>query len=152
MKSSANWPILLLAFLFLAGCTSLRPPKPSPSPLPEVSIALPSFSVLNSTFSDCLKGRCAGTVGMPVLVLAENRINRTTYEKRLIPLDVPECQIVEVGFDKGSLMLEKRQVEAPDFSTYYLLYYFVPLQKGSFKVKLKNACQLRGSTYEITAK
>src|SRR3989344_1466043 len=144
--------IFLLAILLSQGCTALRPPQPMVSPLPEVSISPPSYLALSSSTPNCPRRLCTATLGEPVLVFAENRINRTTYQARRIPLDIPECGDVEVAFDNSSIKLEKREVASPDQSNYFNLYYFVPYRRGTYNVRIKTACEIRGTVFSIDAR
>ncbi|MFH0971448.1 MAG: hypothetical protein V1835_02670 [Candidatus Micrarchaeota archaeon] len=144
--------LILLLFFFLFGCFAFGPPAPSPSPLPEVHINPPEYSQLNKTFTECLKYTCRANVSKPILAVAENRINKTTYDRRMIPLDIPECPITDVWFDRTQLMEERVFVSLPDQMDYYVLHYLVPLKAGTFSVRFKNSCQMRGDVYTIIAK
>ncbi len=148
-------PVLSLLAIFsllLSGCSTLRSPQPSPSPLPEVSINPPAYSSILAASSTCPNKNCATLIGEPVLVFAENRINITTKQKRAIPLDIPECTVIEVAFDKTSLSMEKLVVDSSDYSNYFNLYYFVPFRRGTYNVKIKTSCEVRGTFFTISAK
>jgi hypothetical protein len=146
-------PILLLLFLpLIIGCTSIRPPAPTPIPEVNVTIKLPSYSNLTVDSSDCVKYRCQGNLTQPVLVVAEELINKTTLQNRLAPFNIPECNIMEVNYDKTAFKFEKRIVSLPDYSNFFNLYYFIPLKKGEFTIKIKNSCQLRGNSYTFIAR
>jgi hypothetical protein len=144
--------LLSLLFILVSGCTTLRSPQPSPSPLPEVSITPPAYASILAASSTCPNKNCATLIGQPVLVFAENRINITTKQKRAIPLDIPECTVVEVAFDQSSLSMEKLIVDSNDYSNYFNLYYFIPFRRGTYNVKIKTSCEVRGTFFTISAK
>ncbi|MFH1258055.1 MAG: hypothetical protein ABIG96_02605 [Candidatus Micrarchaeota archaeon] len=141
--------LLLLPILLLQGCSTIRPPQPSPSPPPEIAIPLPNYIDLTEFTTDCDRYKCSGQLHLPILVVTESHLNTTTMKKRIIPVDVPECPIIETGYDKAAFLYEKRVIPSEGHSDYFILHYVIPLKTGTFSIKFKNSCQIRGNTYTV---
>ncbi len=144
--------ILLIAFLSIAlsGCSSLQPLTGSPSPIPEFEIKVPPYPVLDDSYSECQNRLCKTQLYKPILVRSDSRINHTTYENRRLPIEIPECPIVEVGYNEKEILSEIKVVNSPDLTNYFNLYYFIPLKSGSHTIKLKSTCEIRGTFYTIS--
>jgi hypothetical protein len=128
----------------------LKKTEELPTPAPHPKIILNSINITEES-SDCMAFRCEAAKGAPILVATENRINKTTYRKWNMEFNLPECPITEIDYDANYLQEEARLLQLNNFENYFVLHYFIPLSKGTYLIKIKNSCQLRGNTYTLIA-